>query len=142
MSGAQNVAGGDVVSTRDYGFGVALFAGVALAYGIGLVLYSTLLDIDNWFAVSSRTAPLLIAVGIGLVTGIKFPKAEQSAAIASGVGAFLGYVAYMLILTVFGELVDEFSLFTDDLAPYVGYGIGLALTSAIVAVVVGRFLSD
>lgn len=130
---------------------VGVFAAVGVGYGIGLLLFDGVADSGSEFAgaiallLPIMSAPIISMV-TGLITGLRLRTDRKSAAVASGVGALLGFVVLVILLLVFGALIFSGggsggdggggSDLGDLLAEVLAFGLGVAVTGAMTTYVV------
>ncbi|MEF8814599.1 MAG: hypothetical protein V5A55_12385 [Halovenus sp.] len=126
---------------------VGVFAAVGLGYGVGLLLLDAVGD--QSFAIIGSIAlfvPILsapiIAMATGLLTGLRLDTDEQSAAVASAAGAFVGFLVLLIILIIFSSIVTGGGggggSPADLLGPLLAFGTGVAVTAGGTAFVVKR----
>jgi hypothetical protein len=126
---------------------VGVFAAVGVGYGVGLVLLDAVGN--QSFAIIGSIAlfvPILsapiIAMATGLLTGLRLDADEQSAAVASGAGAFAGFLVLLVILIIFSSIVTGSGggggSPADLLGPLLAFGTGVAVTAAGTTFVVKR----
>ena len=126
---------------------VGVFAAVGLGYGVGLVLLDIIADDEaalvGMFAmfIPVLGAPI-IAMGTGLLTGLRLDADDRSAALASGVGAFIGFIVLLILIVIFAAIAldtgngngdgDLSGLFGALLAFGTGVGVTAAATTFVV----------
>lgn len=131
---------------------VGVFIAVGVGYGIGLVLLDVLGDDNSQFiGVIALFVPVfgapIISMTTGLLTGLRLETDERSAAVASAVGAFIGFVLMLFLLLVFAAIVSNDGGgssggsdggLSDFFIPLFGFGVGVAVTGAGTTFVVKR----
>lgn len=130
---------------------IGVYVVVALGYGIGLVLLDGVGGAEMAFiGYASLFVPILgapiIAMVTGLLTGLRLRADEQSAALASAVGAFIGFVVLLFIILIFASIVADGGGGSEDgggslsefLGPLFAFGTGVAFTGAGTTFVVKR----
>lgn len=129
-----------------------VFVAIGVGYGIGLLLFDVVASDDfgsDLFGLFAFLVPVfgapIIGMVTGLMTGLRLDTDEASAALTSGVGAFVGYVAMLIVLVVFMSII--FSSGDggggggdsgDMLLEMIAFGIGVATTAALTTFVVRR----
>ena len=132
---------------------VGVFVAVGLGYGIGLVLLDAVSDeagaVIGFFAllVPVLSAPI-ISMATGLLTGLRLNTDRQSAALVSGVGAFIGFLVLLFVLIIFAGIVGDGNggtngangdgSLSDLFGPLFAFGTGVAVTGAVATYVVKR----
>lgn len=123
-------------------YSAGVFGAVGLGYGVGLLLLSTLGGLAGEiigmaaFLIPIFGAPI-IAVMTGVITSRQLRVHKYAAGVASGVGAFLGFLGLLLVLLLSSLVIgsgDGDGDLTSDLLPLVGFGLGVA-TSAVVTTI-------
>jgi hypothetical protein len=137
---------------------IGVFGAVALGYGVGLLLLDALADGGTAFLVAlALFIPVLgapiIAMATGLLTGLRLNASDTQAAVVSGVGAFAGFIAMLLVFLVFAALIFEGGdsstvdggtsgssdgSLSDSLGPLIGFSTGVAVAGAATTYVVKR----
>lgn len=134
---------------------IGVFVAVGIGYGIGLVLLDALGDDSSQFiGLIALFVPIfgapIISMTTGLLTGLRLETDEQSAALASAVGAFIGFIIMLFILLIFAAIVESGGGGGGDggdgggggLSDFIGqlfaFGIGVAVTGAGTTFVVKR----
>lgn len=138
----------DPVGQRFVKFVAAAFVTVGAGYAIGLVLLSIVAgEAGEIFGSVALLFPAISAPLVSMVTGIfvglRLQSDEQQAALASGVGAFIGFMLLVFILLISGSLISsngggESADLGDMLLPLIAFGVGVASTGAIMTVVTKR----
>lgn len=130
---------------------VGVFVAVGIGYGIGLVLLNVVGgDNGSFVGLIALFIPVfgapIISMSTGLLTGLRLQTDEQSAAVASGVGAFIGFVLLLFILMISAALVSDGGGSTgsssgslaDFFLPMFAFGVGVAVSGAGTTYVVKR----
>lgn len=158
QSGRQENAGSvtDILSEqsgkRFLKYIVGVYAVVAIGYGVGLILLDAIGGADvAMIGYVSLFVPILgapiIAMVTGLLTGLRLDADEQSAAFASGVGAFVGFIVLLFLILIFASIVadggsgsggDGGGSLSDSLGPLFAFGTGVAVSGAGTTYVVKR----
>lgn len=135
---------------------VGVYAMVAVGYGIGLVLLNGIGgDAITLIGYAALFVPILgapiISMATGMLTGLRLETDRNSAALTSGVGAFLGFIVLLFIIMIFAGLVansgssgggsgggGDGGNLSDFLGPLFAFGTGVAATGAGTTYIVKR----
>lgn len=131
---------------------IGVFSVIGLGYGIGLVLLDSLASDDMAIiGFAALFVPILgapiISMVTGLLTGLRLDTDEHSAALASAVGSFIGFIILLLIILVFASIVSDGGSsgsggggggLNELLGPLFAFGTGVAISGAGTTYVVRR----
>lgn len=128
---------------------VGVFAAVGLGYGIGIVLFDAVADEGGeLFGAIALIIPVfgapIISMVTGLMTGLRLEADKKSAALASGVGAFLGFLVLLFLIIIFAAIAfsngegDSDGNLSEFIVEMGAFGIGVAVTGAATTYVVKR----
>lgn len=127
-----------------------MFVAVGIGYSIGLILLNVVGgDGGSFVGLIALFIPIfgapIISMSTGLLTGLRLQTDEQSAALASGVGAFIGFVLLLFILIISAALVSDGGSSSggggspaDVFLPMFAFGVGVAVSGAGTTFVVKR----
>lgn len=146
---------GEEVAQQYVKYNVGVFGAIGVGFGLALVLMDALAGAESTLGGAMGSAAALglfialfltpaIAGITGTLTSLHYDDEEKAVASVAAAGAFLGYVAVLVLTIVTASVIGDgggggSSAFTDSLAPLIGYGIGVAAAGAIGAVVTERF---
>lgn len=84
--------------------------------------------------------PLLSGV-LGIIIGLQMDDTRKAAVLASGVGSFAGYIAFLILLIFMSAIVGDGGSLGEALVALVGWGIGVAFAGAATAGITRIFLT-
>jgi hypothetical protein len=125
---------------------VGTFSAVGLGYGVGLMLLSATagglggeLFGAGALLVAVLSAPVISMV-TGVLTGLRLNAGDGESVLVSGVGAFAGFLAMLIIMFVFVTITfDSGGGGGTDFGPLFAFSTGVAISGAATTYVLKRF---
>ncbi len=125
---------------------VGTFGAVGLGYGVGLMLLSATGGLGGQLfgagalLVAVLAAPVISMV-TGVLTGLRLTASDGEAVLVSGIGAFVGFIAMLIIMFVFATITFDSGSGGGggtDFGPLFAFSTGVAISGAATTYVLKR----